>query len=49
MNSAADELALGLGVGDALEPSEEIGAGVNVDQRDVVAVAEQRDDLLGLA
>ena len=45
----ADELALGLGVGDAGEPAEEVRARVDVDQRDVVAVAEQRDDLLGLA
>ena len=37
----ADELALGLGVGDAGEPAEEILARVHVDQRDVVAVAEQ--------
>ena len=31
------------------EPAEEQRLGVHVDQRDVVAVAEQRDDLLGLA
>src|SRR6478672_3791740 len=45
----ADELALLFGVCDAVEPAEEVGARVNVDERDVVAVAEQRDDLLGLA
>src|SRR5262249_48071573 len=45
----ADELALGFGVRDALKPFEEIRAGIHVYERDVVAVAEERDDLLGLA
>ena len=45
----ADELALRLGVGDAGEAAEEVRARVHVDQRDVVAVAEQRNDLLRLA
>ena len=45
----ADELALGFGVADSVEPGEEILARVHVDQRDVVAVAEQRNDLFGLA
>jgi hypothetical protein len=45
----ADGLALGLGVGDALERGEEALGLVGVDQRDVVVVAEKADDLLGLA
>ena len=39
---AADGLALRLGVGDAGERGEESVAGFDVDQRDVVVVAEQR-------
>ena len=46
---AADGLALGLGVLDAVEGVEEAVAFVGVDQRDVVVVAEEGDDLLGLA
>jgi hypothetical protein len=45
----ADGLALGLGVGDALECGEEALGLVGVDQRDVVVIAEKADDLLGLA
>ncbi len=44
----ADGLALDLGVGHALERAEEQVLRLHVDERDVVAVAEQRDDLLGL-
>jgi len=44
----ADDLALGLGVGDAGQFAQEQLAGVHVDQRNVVVVAEQGDDLLGL-
>ena len=44
----ADELALLFGIGLAGEPGEELLFGVHVDQRDVVVVAEQGDDLLGL-
>src|SRR3954451_21371234 len=44
----ADELALGFRVGDALQPTEKIPARVDVDQRDVVSVAEQAHDLIGL-
>ena len=46
---AADELALGLGIGDAGEARQESVAGVYVDQRDVVMLAEQADDLFGFA
>ena len=42
MNRRADGLALGLRVGDARERLEEQRRGVDMDQRDVVAVAEQR-------
>ncbi len=45
----ADELALGFRIADPVEPAEEVGARVHVHQRDVVAVAEQAHDLLGLA
>ena len=45
----ADGLALGLRVGDARERAEEQVLRLHVDERDVVVVAEQRDDLLGLA
>ena len=45
----ADGLALVLGIGDAGERVEEQLLGLDVDERDVVAVAEQRHDLLGLA
>jgi hypothetical protein len=45
---AADELALGFGVGDPGEPGEEALLGVDHDQRDVVMVAEQALDLLAL-
>ena len=44
----ADGLALLLGVVDAGERVEEQLLGVHMHQRDVVAVAEQRDHLLGL-
>ena len=44
----ADGLALLLGVGNAFERREERVGRVHVHQRDVVAVAEQRHDLLGL-
>ena len=46
---AADELAFGLGIGDAREPGEEGVLGIDVDQRDVVTAAEQTDDLARLA
>src|SRR3546814_8315401 len=45
----ADELALGLGIADAGEAGEEQSLGVHMDERDVVMVAEEADDLLGLA
>jgi hypothetical protein len=45
----ADELALRLGVGDARKPGHERFLGVDVDERDVVMVAEQRDDLVRFA
>jgi hypothetical protein len=45
---AADGLALGLRVADAGQLAQEHVAGVHVDQRDVVVVAEQGDDLVGL-
>ncbi len=46
----ADGLALGLRIGAALgELGEEKLLGINMDERDVVVVAEQRHDLLGLA
>ena len=45
----ADDLALGLGVGDAGERVEEHRAGVDMDQRDVEVAAEQVDHLPGLA
>ena len=44
----ADGLALDLRVGDALQRAEEQVLRLHVDERDVVVVAEQRDDLLGL-
>ena len=44
----ADGLALGLGVGLALERREELPSRINVDERDVVVVAEHRHDLVGL-
>ena len=44
----ADQLALGLGLVESGEAGEEALRGVHVDERDVVMVAEQRDDLLGL-
>jgi hypothetical protein len=44
----ADELALGLGLVEPGEAAEELVGGVHMDQRDVVMVAEQADDLLGL-
>ncbi len=44
----ADGLALRLRVGDARERVEELLRGIHVDERDVVVVAEQRHDLLGL-
>ena len=42
----ADDLALLLGVGDAGERAEEEVARVDMDERDVVVVAEQPHDLL---
>ena len=45
----ADELALGLGVGDAGKATKELFRRIDVDQRDVVVVAEQPDDLFSLA
>ena len=42
---AADGLALGLGVGDAVELAQKLLGGVHVHERDVVVVAEQVDDL----
>ena len=45
---AADELALGLGVGDPGEAGEEALLGIHDDERDVVMVAEQALDLLAL-
>ena len=47
MKRLADGLALDLGVGDAFERADEEVLRLHVDERDVVAVAEQRDDLLG--
>ena len=44
-----DGLALGLGVGDAGERVEELRLRLHMDQRDVVAVAEQRDHLAAFA
>src|SRR3546814_3575800 len=41
----ADELALGLGIADAGEAGEEQSLGVHMDERDVVMVAEEADDL----
>ena len=43
---AADELALGLGLGDPGEAGHEAGFGVDHHQRDVVMIAEQAFDLL---
>src|SRR3546814_5207137 len=45
---AADDLALALGIVDALQLAEEELAGVAVHQRDVVVMAEQLDHLPGL-
>ena len=45
----ADGLALGLGVGDAGERAEEFRRRLDMDQRDVVVVAEQPHDLVALA
>ena len=45
----ADELALGLGIVEPGEAAEELVRRVHMDQRDIVVVAEQADDLLGLA
>ena len=45
----ADELALGLRVGEPGEAVHEQRLGVHMDQRDVVGIAEQADDLLGFA
>ena len=45
----ADRLALLLGIADAVERAEEQRFRLNVHERDVVAVAEQRHDLLRLA
>src|SRR4029453_10866404 len=45
----ADDLALALRVGDAGEAAEEQLAGIAMHQRNVVVVAEQRDDLIALA
>jgi hypothetical protein len=44
----ADELALGFRIGEAGEAIEEQRLGVHVDERDVVAVAEQAHDLARL-
>ncbi len=46
---AADDLALALGILDALEASEEQGGRIGVDERNVVVAAKQRDDFIGLA
>ena len=45
----ADELALGLGVGEPGEPVQEQRLGVHGDERNVVVAAEQAHDLLRLA
>jgi hypothetical protein len=45
----ADELALGFGIGRAFKAAQEHLGDVGMDERDVVVVAEQRDDLFGLA
>ena len=49
MNSLPMVLRFASGSVDAVERVEEQRLGVDVHERDVVAVAEQRDDLLGLA
>ncbi len=46
---AADGLALLLGVGNAGERPQELARGVDMDERDVVGLAEQAHDLVGLA
>ena len=46
---AADRLALRLGVGDAVELAQKNVLRLHMHERDVVAVAEQSHDLLGLA
>ncbi len=48
MKSAADGLALGLGVGLAGERCEEAVARIHMHQRNIEVAAEQRHDLLGL-
>src|SRR6185295_7348698 len=45
----ADDLALGFGIADAFEAREEGAAGIDMDKRDVVGVAEKPDDLLRFA
>ena len=45
----ADDLALGLGLGHAVEQGQEAIRGVNVNEVGVELVAEHIDDLLGLA
>ena len=45
----ADDLALGLGLGNAVEQGQEAVGSVNIDEVGVELVAEHVDDLLGLA
>ena len=45
----ADEFALRFRVGDTVQTAEEILTRVDMDERDIVTVAEQADDLIGFA
>ena len=45
----ADRLALGLGIADAFERAQEQPRGIDMDERDIVGLAEQVHHLIGLA